>query len=179
MLLRKTVARTVDDHVVNLFTEYGTPAKLANVSQKNLSKLLKPLGMYRVRAKAIRHVAKSLVAFHGRRVPKTYEELIELPHVGRYTANAVLCFAHNQRRPLVDANIVRLFKRFFGTRKPIEVHKAEDLWALATDVLPQKGVKKFNWAMLDLARTICAPANPKCAACPLSGGCLYFSGMKA
>jgi len=178
MLLRKTKAETVDIIVRGLFRKYPTPNKLARAKFPDLSEMLRPLGLFRMRSRAIVEVARRLSGVKYKRFLGSYKNIVSLPHVGRYTANAVLCFAFDQRRPIVDGNVVRLFNRFFGTRVPIEVHKADDLWELAEGLLPPNGAKEFNWALLDMARSVCRVKSPNCHACPISKGCLYFKGEK-
>ena len=162
----------------SLFKRYKTPRSIAKTPPEHLRKILKPLGLYRLRAIAIKHVAASIIGKYKGQVPRDYASLVSLPHVGRYSANATLCFGYGQRRPIVDSNIVRLFNRYFGTRKPVEVHKAEALWRLATEVLPKRNTKRFNWKMLDLARNICMVKKPNCKKCVLKIRCKYFVSHK-
>lgn len=179
MLLRKTTAASVNKIAPLVFKKYGTPSKLAVANARALSKILQPLGLNKIRSKAMIGMAKVLIVWHKGRVPADYNSLYSLPHVGRYTANAVLCFGFDQRRPIVDSNIVRLFQRFFNTEKPVEVHKADKLWRIAEQLLPKRNAKRFNSYLLDLAMTVCVPRNPNCSACPLTAACHYFRESKS
>ncbi len=104
------------------------------------------------------------------KLPSAFEELITLPGIGTYTAQAVRAFAF--RKPdaaPVDTNIERILKRVFGShdknRKTID--------ALALDVLPTD-VWSWNHAMMDLGATVCTARSPKCAVCPLRSVCMSY-----
>jgi len=162
----------VEPVLKQLLHKYPTPKALSSVRLKTLESMIKPLGLYKIRARAIKGVA-SYVADGDGRVPSTEEELRAFPHVGRYMANAVLCFEFKKPVPIVDANVARIFGRVFGLREPVELHKAEDYWTLASELLPRKRFKEFNWALLDLGALVCTPSSPRCHACPLRSICKY------
>jgi A/G-specific adenine glycosylase len=179
MLLRKTRAESVDSVMRKFFRLYSSIKKLAHVSVVDLENLLKPLGLQRTRARAIQRIANILAEQYQSRVPRDIDNLLKLPHVGRYAANAVLCFAFGERRSIVDGNIIRLFSRIFGMKKPVEIHKAENVWKFADTLLPSNRVKEFNWALLDLAALVCRPKSPDCVRCPISWCCLYYARTAA
>lgn len=171
MLLRKTRAEAAEPVIKELFACYPTLVSLAEADPEDLTKMLRPIGLHRIRAEAIKRVARTLVDDHGGKVPCDLETLQALPHVGRYAANAVLCFAFGLPTPIVDSNVVRLFNRLFGTERPVEVHKADGLWDFAKKLLPKDKPREFNWALLDLAATVCTPRKPTCAICPVVRYC--------
>lgn len=76
-----------------LFKKYPTPQALANADLKDLEEILKPLGYYRRKAKLIKECAKAIVEKFSGQIPKTLEELISLPGVGRKTASALVLFS--------------------------------------------------------------------------------------
>ena len=76
-----------------------------------MASLLRPLGVQNVRAQALIDIAE---AYTGEGIPSNEELLLELPYVGRYAANAAPCFAFDEQRAIVDANVVRAFNRAFG-----------------------------------------------------------------
>jgi A/G-specific adenine glycosylase len=176
MLLRKTRAASVEPVVAELLAEYPQPRDLARARLESLEDLLRPLGLHRVRARALKDVGERLASRHRGRVPRLEADLLELPHVGRYAANAVLCFSYGQRRAIVDANVVRIYHRVFGIPVPRETHKADDLWGLAQRALPRTWFQKFNLALLDLGGLVCLPRLPLCAECPLVTFCPAHGG---
>ena len=142
MLLRKTKSESVAKISPTLFKKYPTPASMAGAKISSIERMLQPLGLSKIRSKAIRSVSSYIVDRNRGVVPRQLDELTRLPHVGRYTANALLCFAYGQRTPIVDSNIARIFKRAFKKRIPVELHKAEGLWRFAYQLLPDKSFKK-------------------------------------
>lgn len=170
MLLRKTKASTVEDTLIELLSQYNNPENMLLAKVDSISKLIRPLGLHRIRAQAFMSVSEGLILNHGGNVPSDYTSLVKLPHVGRYTANAVLCTAFGKRCPMVDANVVRIFCRMFDLSKPNEVHKSEKLWSVAQTLIPSDA-KAFNWALIDLGALICFPKRPACSSCPLEYCC--------
>lgn len=178
MLLRKTRASAVEKTIATLLGEYPTPGKMAQAGVEKVGKHIRPLGLHRIRGQALVAVSKEIVEQHGGKVHPDYSALLSLPHVGRYTANAVLCTAFGERCPMVDVNVVRVFNRVFGLPIPTEIHKAEDLWSFAEKLLPNDA-RSFNWALMDLGALICLHRSPKCPACPLKDLCKYANPSNA
>lgn len=171
MLLRKTRAQAVEPVVAEVLATYPSPTELAGSAEDDLVQALQSLGLQRIRSVALRQVSQILVAQYEGHVPREVDKLKRLPHVGRYIANAVACFAFGEARPIVDANVVRVLGRCFGLSVPQEVHKAEEFWALAAWLLPATEVRRFNWALLDLGALVCTPRIPDCSRCPWSDLC--------
>lgn len=170
MLLRQTSARHVEKVWPVVISRYPDAQSLALAKPTELEQLIRPLGLSRQRTVALLAAARYLVEQHGGQVPTSAEQLAAIPHVGPYTSNAVLCFSFGIPAPLVDANILRIFRRYFGistrTRNP---HRERHIWLQATKVLPESDVIDFHYAILDCAALICRPRNPVCYQCPLSG----------
>lgn len=171
MLLRKTRAESVEQVLPHLLSSFPDPSSFATAELETVEGILRPLGLHHIRAKALVQVSQVLVSKYGGSVPDKFEALMDLPHVGRYVANATLTFAFGQERPLVDGNFVRVFMRLFGTKRPVEVHKADDLWDLAADLVKGNEPKHFWWAALDHGSLICTRGTPRCSVCPLNQVC--------
>lgn len=158
ILLSRTRAEAVQPVALRLIEQFPTAQALAIADAEAVERIVYSLGLYRKRAGRLVSCAQTLVERYGGRVPSRLEELTEFPYVGRYAANAVMCFAYGQRRPVIDANVSRVHQRVFSLpRPPARLSSAHDLWEFATAVLPRKHVKEFNWALLDLGGTICIP----------------------
>ena len=99
--------------------------------------------------------------------------LIELPHLGRYGANAVLCLSFGAQVGIVDANVARVLSRVSSLHVPVELHKAEELWDVATSISSLGDAREINLALLDLGALVCTARRPGCEACPLLDGCEY------
>ena len=127
-----------------------------------LEKILQPLGLFRIRAKGLKEMSKIISEKHGRKVPKNEKAIIALPHSGRYTANAVLCFCHGEDRAIVDSNIQRFLCRHFGFKPVVEIHKADHLWDFMASLLPKGKSREFNYALLDYCALVCTSRKCKC-----------------
>jgi A/G-specific adenine glycosylase len=178
ILLAKTRAEVAAPVAQELLRRYPDAASLVRARRSSLERLLFPLGLHRKRTKHLRACAAALVQRHGGAVPDTVGELLELPFVGRYAANAVASVAFGQRRAVVDANVSRIYGRVFSLPPPPDrLSNAHDLWTLAERLLPRRRFKEFNWAVLDLGGTVCVAKNPACARCPIAAQCDSRSSM--
>jgi A/G-specific adenine glycosylase len=104
-------------------------------------------------------------------VPDTLDELMALPGVGPYAAGATLAVAFDRRTPVVDGVTARVYRRYFGLPGSASATDGE-LWSLVENATPKRSAKRWNWAVLDLAATVCLPKIPRCSACPLEGTCV-------
>ena len=161
-------ARTKDEttiKVVNrLFSVAGSPEKIAKLPLQKIEKLLYGIGFYHVKSRNLLAISKT-VAKHG--VPDTFEELTELPGVGRKTANIVLARAFGKNTLGVDVHVHRISNRIgmVKTKKPEQTEVA----LLA--YVPKKLIRKLNRNFVAFGQTVCLPRNPKCTDCPLNQVC--------
>lgn len=172
VLLARTRAEVVAGVAEELYSTYRTAAELAAADVAEVEELVRPLGLFRKRAAAMSKLAGMLVAEHGGEPPRRFEALEELPGVGPYAAGAFACFFRNERRPVVDANVARVFERYFGLARTADRLGADrPLWDFAARLLPRTGAATYSWALLDLGGTVCTPRSPRCGACPLRRSC--------
>lgn len=174
MLLRQTRAEMVAALWPTFLERYPTPAACAAASDEELYAFLAPLGLGRQRAEAIRLTSQSLLERHGGAVPRSIDALLELPHIGLYSAHAVACFAYGRRVPVVDVNVIRLFSRLTGQAFSRDNRRAPEAWALAWRILPDRAVREHNYGILDFAATVCKPSSPAHDTCPLAPYCMGF-----
>jgi A/G-specific adenine glycosylase len=168
ILLSRTRAATVEPVAIRLLSCFPRPEDLAAADLNQLSEILYPLGLHRKRSRQLISCARELVNRFGGSVPRKADALVTLPYVGRYTANAVLCFSFRRKRAVIDANVARVWRRVFSLPKPpLRLSSAHHLWEFAQSVLPDRTCHQFNWAILDLGGTICLSRRPKCQLCPL------------
>lgn len=170
ILLSKTRAELVDPIAGTLLRDYPTPSELAAADPGDLERLLYPLGLHRKRARYLISCAAAL-AERSDGVPATVDELLELPYVGKYAANAIACVAFDAHVAVLDANVSRVYQRVFSVREAERLDTAVELWAVAKRVLPREGAKVFNWAILDLGGTVCTARSPACDRCPVASLC--------
>jgi A/G-specific adenine glycosylase len=170
IMLQKTKTSQVEKIYPIFIRMFPNAASLSKANKKTLIKVLKPLGLvYRV--DRLKKMAKVIVEKFDGSVPKSRKELLMLPGIGDYIANAIMSFAYNLPYPTVDRNVVRIVERVFN------VKGYKNISNLLQKIIPKKKHKEFNWALLDLGRTICTKNSPKCKICPLKDICSYASGV--
>ena len=172
-LLKQTKATDVLPVWAGLLDIYSTPASLARARQTTLLRMLEPLGLQHQRSVALVSMAKAIVAEFSGRVPRTIDDLLDLPYVGLYSACALASFRYKTRVPIVDANILRIFSRLTGDNFGKDLRRNHEVWALAWAILPRKHFVEHNYGLLDFSALVCAAQNPKCSRCPLRTRCVY------
>lgn len=172
LLLKKTRAETVERAFPSLVAKYSEPKVVVQASDLELESDLRNLGLYRQRRMALKLIAEKILSEHSGRTPSDQASLASLPHVGLYITNAVLCFGHGKRRPVVDSNIARVLTRFHGLEMPKDARE-KWIWKLAEKFLPSKNYREYNYGLLDLGALICKKRNPKCSICCLKDICSY------
>jgi len=175
IMLQRTTSRQVATIYESFLRKYPSLNRLAQASISDITQELRGLGL-EYRAARLQEIARVIVGQLDGEVPGDPQELLQLPGVGNYIANAILCFAFGKNVPIVDANIVRIFCRVFSIKPIREKHKDKRLWQLAKEVIaivPKNHCRDFNWGLLDLANLICTPKKPSCPICPLSEVCDY------
>lgn len=174
MLLRQTRAENVAPLWEEFVTTYPNPLSILHAPRTELVSRLRPLGLVEQRVDALKAVADVLQQSFGGAVPDELEALLGLPHVGEYTARALLCFSFGRRTEVVDTNVLRLFSRVFGLPLGNDNRRAPLATKIARHILPRSGVKvRFhNYGMLDFAAQICRSRGPKCQICPIARQCV-------
>lgn len=167
-------ARTRDENttvaVHNLFSKYSTVKQLADADVKDIERLIKPSGFYRVKAKRIKEVAEMLRDQYAGKVPNDIDELLKLPGVGRKTANCVLVYAFNKPAVPVDTHVHRIANRL-GL---VETKTPEETEIELTSKIEKKYWTKINDTFVMFGQNICKPVGPLCAPCLLKRRCKYY-----
>ena len=153
-----------------LFARFGTPAKLAAASPAAVEKIIQSCGFYRAKAKSLLGMAQGLVERHQGEVPRTLEDLVALPGVGRKTANVVLGTAFGlPTGVVVDTHVRRISQRLGLTKSQDPEVIERDLMAL----LPPKEWILFSHRLIWHGRRVCTARKPNCPGCPLNADCQY------
>lgn len=173
VLLRQTKAADVVEIWRFIVAKYPTPGALARARLDVLRRILRPLGLNRQRAIALKRISQVLVQEFRGRVPNTLESLLSIPHVGLYAASALLCFKFSVPTPIVDSNVLRIFGRLTGEDLGRDLRRNSEAWPLAWSILPTRHAAAHNYGLLDFAALLCRPAAPLCGQCPLRGSCWY------
>jgi endonuclease-3 len=171
ILSQRTRDENTEKAVSALFSKADTPEKILRLTQKELEKLIKPSGPYRQKAKRIKEVSKIILDKYNGRVPKTREELMELPGVGFKTADVVLMYGHGIPSIAIDTHCNRIPKRIGLVDKKADL---EEVKRILESLTPKKDWYIVNMGLVQFGREICRSINPKCSVCPLSKYCDYF-----
>jgi A/G-specific adenine glycosylase len=178
IMLQQTQVSRVLVKYPEFLKSFPTLRSLANAEQKDVVLAWRGMG-YNNRAVRLHKLANVVVEQHRGRIPKTVDELLALPGVGRYTANAMLSSAFGAQRPVVDVNIRRVLSRLFWRMKStIAMQPERVIWLLAEELLPNGNAYNWNQALMDFGATVCTARNPSCMTCPVSGLCCSVSSMK-
>lgn len=167
-------ARTKDESTTKvvkiLFSKYKNPKQLANAKLKDIEKIIKPIGFYHVKSKRIIEVAKIIDSKYKGKVPEDLDTLIQLPGVGRKTANCVLVYAFEKPAIPVDIHVHRISNRLglVETKSPEETEQE----------LMKKVDKKFwidiNDTFVMYGQNICKPISPMCGVCKIKRNCKFY-----
>lgn len=150
-----------------LFARYPDAAALATARIEEVEEIVRPLGFYRSKAKAIVGLAERLVADHGGKVPGKLEQLVKLPGVGRKTAFVVLGNAFGRPGITVDTHFGRLARRFGFTdlEDPVKVEHA------VAALFEPKDWTNLSHRLVYHGRRICHAQKPACGVCPVADLC--------
>ena len=176
IMLQQTQVDRVVPKYHEFLRRYPTLKALAVARTPELKKTWYPLG-YNIRPLRLRRIAQRTLRDHGGRIPDSYDGLLAMDGIGRYTAGAVLSFAFNQDAPIVDTNVARLLSRYFGVSGRVPSSRAriqKRLWALAEAVIPKGKGYLINQAMMDFGATVCTARAPRCPSCALRRACSSY-----
>ncbi|NPA45866.1 MAG: A/G-specific adenine glycosylase [Chlorobi bacterium] len=151
---------------------------LASASDDEVMRLWEGLGYYR-RAQNMLRAARLLSEQYGGQFPTTYDELLQLPGIGPYTAAAVASFAFDRPVAVADGNVMRVLARFTGKTEPVNTPGGQKIFRrLAQDFLDRRKPAIHNQALMELGALVCKPRQAKCENCPLRHKCVaYNQGM--
>ena len=172
-------ARTKDENTTKvvkiLFSKYKDAKSLANARVKDVEKIIKSIGFYHVKSKRIVEVAKIIDSKYKGKVPDNLDELVELPGVGRKTANCVLVYAFEKPAIPVDIHVHRISNRLglVKTKNP------EDTEQELMKKIPKKYWLEINDTFVMYGQNICKPISPMCDVCKIKKSCLYYKTRNA
>ena len=172
-------ARTKDEtttKVVNvLFSKYKNVKALANAKLKDVEKIIKSIGFYHIKAKRIIEVSKIIDSKYKGKVPDNLEKLVELPGVGRKTANCVLVYAFDKPAIPVDIHVHRISNRL-GL---VETKTPEETELELMNKIPEKFWLEINDTFVMYGQNICKPISPMCNVCKIKKICKFYKSKTA
>ena len=167
VLSAQTTDKSVNKISPKLFEKYPSAKELAEAEQDDVIDIIKTIGMYKTKSRNIISLAKVLCDKYGGEVPGTYDELIELPGVGRKTANVVLSVGFGQQRIAVDTHVFRVTNRI-GLVSEKDVLKTE---LALMKVLPENRWSEAHHSFIFHGRNCCSARKPKCSECVIADLC--------
>lgn len=164
-------ARTKDQTTLvcakRLFGKVRSFSALGKLSQKQIEKLIYPVGFYKTKAKHLKQLPVVLKKEFGGKIPRNVDELVKLPGVGRKTANLVVTVAFQGKAVCVDTHVHKILNRL-GYVKTKNPHQTE---LVLRKKLPKKYWGKINAFLVAFGQNTCTPVSPYCSKCPIRKYC--------
>ncbi len=159
----------------SLFKLADSPSDMVKLSEKEIIKVIYPVGFYRTKAKRIREICRDLIDKHASKVPDDLDELLKLKGVGRKTANLVITLGYNKLGICVDTHVHRISNRFgyIKTKTP------EETEITLRSKLPEEYWIDYNSLLVALGQSLCRPLSPKCSVCPVEKYCGRIGVLKS
>ena len=187
IMLQQTQVKTVIPYFERWMKTLPTIAVLAAAPSEQIHKLWEGLGYY-TRVRNMQKAAQAVVEKHGGTFPTNFDDVLDLPGIGRYTAGAICSIAFNQAVPILDGNVIRVLTRLSGIRENAK-EKASNarLWKLAEELVTAASLRHssfvirhslsgscsaLNQSLMELGALVCTPRQPQCKVCPLTRHCV-------
>ncbi|MFZ0891018.1 MAG: NUDIX domain-containing protein [Thermoplasmata archaeon] len=178
VLLQQTRVAQAIPYYRRFLRKFPTVRALARASEQDVLKLWEGAGYY-ARARHLHAAARKLVRERRGVLPRTAEELRELPGVGPYIANAVASLAFDEPVLALEANGIRIAARLTLERGDVRTPRVRTRLASALETqLPRNRAGAFNEALMELGETICQPVVPQCPRCPVRRFCLSYRTLE-
>ena len=159
----------VNNVTKNIYPKYNKPEHFVKLGRKKIEKLIKSIGLFRNKAKSIYLLSKQLIEKHNSKIPKNFDDLYDLPGVGRKTANVVLNEGFGLPTIAVDTHIFRVSNRtkLAPGKNPDQVEQA------LYKAVPNKYLKEAHHLLLLHGRYTCKARAPSCKTCVIIKYCKY------
>ena len=167
ILSAQTTDRSVNLVTPELFRRYPAAHELAAANPADVEKLIKPTGFFRLKTMRIIAASRALVELFGGEVPKTMEDMIKIPGIGRKTANVILGAGFDEPGFAVDTHVIRLTNRlgFVATRDPVKIE------AQVCSMVPSEEWTALSLRLILHGRRVCDARRPRCEECVLNDFC--------
>ena len=170
-MLQQTQVATVVPYFERFLSTFPTATDLANGSEHDVLRLWEGLGYYR-RARQLHKAAQEIASRFDGTFPTSFDDVLSLPGIGRYTAGAILSIARDQPFPILEGNTVRLHSRLLNLQEDVQTtHGQRVLWSFAEQLVTRHQPGELNQALMELGSQVCTPKQPQCLACPVAVHC--------
>ena len=174
IMLQQTQVKTASQYYLRFINKFPTIEILSCASTEQVLKYWEGLGYYN-RAIKLHQTAQIIMDKFQGNLPGEFEQLIDLPGIGPYTAGAIASFAFNQPEPAIDGNVARVISRIFLITEDAKKTKTiKKIREFALKILPREDAGMFNQAIMELGAITCTPRQPVCSKCPVDYFCKAF-----
>ncbi|MFL5728947.1 MAG: A/G-specific adenine glycosylase, partial [Cytophagaceae bacterium] len=171
ILLQQTRVNQGLPYYIKFINSFPDIQSLARADEQTVLRLWQGLGYYS-RARNLHATAKNIVQNYQGKIPASYDGLLQLKGIGRYTAAAIASFAFREKVAVLDGNVFRVLSRVFGIDKDIlSTQGVKEFREMAASLLPDKDSHIYNQAVMEFGALHCTPSSPACADCPLESMC--------
>ena len=167
LLSAQCTDNNVNNVTRNIYPKYNKPEHFVKLGRKKIEKLIKSIGIFRIKAKSVYNLSKTLVEKYNGKVPRTFEELEELPGVGHKTASVVMSQGFGYPAFPIDTHIHRLAQRWGLTNGKNVVQTEEDLKRL----FPKKYWNKLHLQIIYYGREYCKARECYGISCKICTSC--------
>ncbi|MEJ0031210.1 MAG: A/G-specific adenine glycosylase [Bacteroidota bacterium] len=175
VILQQTRVNQGLPYYLKFVEAFPTVIDLAKAAEDTVLRLWQGLGYYS-RARNLHRCAKVITEKYDGTFPSTFEELLELPGIGSYTAAAIASIAFDRKVAVVDGNVYRVLARIFGVAKDISSNEGKKyFWELANELISGDRSGDHNQAVMEFGAIHCTPLAPKCDTCPFNKKCVAFN----
>lgn len=175
IMLQQTQVTTVIPYYLRFIATFPDVKTLAAASEDAVLAHWSGLGYY-ARGRNLRKAAQLIVEKFNGEFPQRFEDIVQLPGVGRSTAAAICALAFHQNRAILDGNVKRVLARWCGVEGWAGEKRVEEkLWQHAEALLPPRDVATYTQALMDMGATVCVRSKPRCAACPVQVDCIALN----
>jgi len=187
IMLQQTQVATVVPYYQRFIASFPDITALAAASEEEVLAHWSGLGYY-ARGRNLRRAAQIITDKYQGEFPRLYEQILELPGIGRSTAAAICALAFHERRAILDGNVKRVLARYCGISGFTADKKVEEqLWLVAESLLPlplgegwgggasvevNSEIATYTQALMDMGATLCTRSKPKCDLCPVQSDCV-------
>lgn len=159
-----------------LFREFPTPESMAYGDIGKIEDIVKPCGLYRMKASSIKEASRMIVEDYDGEIPSEMDELLKLPGVGRKIANLIIGDVFGGECVVCDTHCMRICGRFGmyseEQRNPDKIEK------ILLELLPRGEGSDFCHRIVNFGREFCTARSPRCKECPVSDLCLHYEGVR-
>ena len=169
IMLQQTNANTVVNYYKKFILNWPNIYFLSKTKLENVLFIWQGLGYYN-RAKNLHKTARIICSEYNGKIPSTFNNLIQLPGIGEYTANAIMSIAYNKNVIGIDVNINRVVSRIYN----LNPNNKKEIYERLHKILPINQSSKFMQAFMDIGAKICKKKKVNCLICPLKKYCDFY-----